>query len=122
MTDLAAHLVDHVVPFVPVRQLVLSLPPRLRYQLAYDPARCSAVLRIFARAVRGFYRARAAERGHRGGHTGAVTFIQRLVRPCAERMTGRTGPDDGRPSRREAPLMAPGSPHPAAARMRSCTG
>ena len=78
MTDLAAHLVDHVVPFVPVRQLVLSLPPRLRYLLAYDHTRCSVVLRIFARAVRGFYRTRAARRGHAGGHTGAVTFIQRF--------------------------------------------
>jgi len=78
MTDLAAHLVDHVVPFVPVRQLVLSLPPRLRYLLAYDHTRCGAVLRIFARAVRGFYRARAAEHGVTGGHTGAVTFIQRF--------------------------------------------
>jgi len=26
MTDIAAHLTDHVVPFVPVRQFVLSFP------------------------------------------------------------------------------------------------
>ena len=78
MTDLAAHLVDHVIPFVPVRQLVLSLPPRVRYLLAYDHSRCSAVLRIFARAVRAFYRARALRAGIAAGHTGAVTFIQRF--------------------------------------------
>ena len=52
MTDIAAHLTDHVVPFVPVRQFVLSFPHRLRYRLAYDHARCTAVLRIFMRAVR----------------------------------------------------------------------
>jgi hypothetical protein len=45
MTDLALHLTERVMPFVPVRQLVLSLPPRVRYLLAYDHARCSAVLR-----------------------------------------------------------------------------
>jgi hypothetical protein len=30
MTELSAHLTDHVVPFVPVRQFVLSFPHRLR--------------------------------------------------------------------------------------------
>ena len=34
MAERAAHLVDHVFPDVPVRQWVLSLPHRLRYQLA----------------------------------------------------------------------------------------
>lgn len=31
MTECAAHLVDEVLPRVPVRQWVLSLPYRLRY-------------------------------------------------------------------------------------------
>jgi len=34
LTERAAHLVDHVLPRVPVRQWVLSLPFELRYQLA----------------------------------------------------------------------------------------
>jgi hypothetical protein len=38
MTDLAAHLVDRVIPDVPVRQRVLSLPWSLRYLLAFDAA------------------------------------------------------------------------------------
>ena len=36
MTERAAHLIDHVLPRVPVRQWVLSLPFELRYRLAWD--------------------------------------------------------------------------------------
>jgi hypothetical protein len=34
MADLAAHLVDAVLPCAPVRQWVLSLPYRVRFLLA----------------------------------------------------------------------------------------
>ena len=34
MTERAAHLVDAVLPWVPVRQWVLTVPYRLRYQMA----------------------------------------------------------------------------------------
>jgi hypothetical protein len=73
---------DHVIPFVPIRQFVLSFPHRLRYLLAYDHDRCIAVLRIFIRAVLGFYRERARERDIAGGRTGPVTFIQRFGSAC----------------------------------------
>jgi len=43
MAERAAHLVDHVFPAVPVRQWVLTLPPRLRYRLAWDYDLCHAV-------------------------------------------------------------------------------
>jgi hypothetical protein len=36
MADVAAHLVDEVLPEVPVRQWVCSLPWRLRYAMGYD--------------------------------------------------------------------------------------
>jgi hypothetical protein len=36
MADTAAHLVDPVLPPVPVRQWVLSLPFELRYRPAWD--------------------------------------------------------------------------------------
>jgi hypothetical protein len=36
MTERAAHLVDEVVPPVPVRQWVLTLPYRLRYLMAWE--------------------------------------------------------------------------------------
>src|SRR5439155_497358 len=43
MAEQAAHLVDDVLPFVPVRQWVLTVPHRLRYRLAFDHALCRAV-------------------------------------------------------------------------------
>lgn len=36
MTERAAHLVDAVLPRVPVRQWVLTVPYRLRYQMAWN--------------------------------------------------------------------------------------
>ena len=78
MTDLAAHVVDCVIPRVPVRQWVLSLPHALRYRLAYDHARAVAVIGLFVRAVLGFQKRRARARGLRAAETGAITFIQRF--------------------------------------------
>jgi len=46
MAEIAAHLVDHVIPRMPVRQWVLSLPKRLRGFLHYDPVIAGKVLRI----------------------------------------------------------------------------
>lgn len=43
----AAHLVDHVIPPVPVRQWVISLPKRLRGVLGDRPKAVAAVSRIF---------------------------------------------------------------------------
>ncbi len=78
MAELAAHLVDAVLPHVPVRQWVLTLPYRLRYLLAYNHALCRAVLAVHVRAVLGFYRRRARRRGVADGRGGAVTVIQRF--------------------------------------------
>jgi len=78
MAERAAHLVDHVLPAVPIRQWVLTLPHRLRYQLAWDHALCRAVLAVYARALLGFERRRARRRGIADGETGAVTAIQRF--------------------------------------------
>jgi hypothetical protein len=51
MSDIAAHLVDEVVPEVPIRQWVCSLPWRLRYALAFDRALCAEGLDAFTRAL-----------------------------------------------------------------------
>jgi hypothetical protein len=59
MADTAAHLVDRVLPEVPVRQWVLSLPVALRYRLAYDSGLTSAVLGVFVRTVFASLRRRA---------------------------------------------------------------
>ena len=78
MAESAAHLVDHVLPRVPVRQWVISFPWALRYLLARRPVLCRAVRRIFLRAVFGLYRRRAAAEGIAAGRTGAVNRIQRF--------------------------------------------
>jgi len=51
MTGWAAHLVDAVLPRVPVRQWVLTVPYRLRYRLAWDHGLSRAVLLVYARVL-----------------------------------------------------------------------
>jgi hypothetical protein len=74
----AAELVDHILPHVPIRQWVLSLPHALRYRLAWDHTLCRAVLAIYTRALLGFERRRARRRGIADGRSGTVTAIQRF--------------------------------------------
>jgi Putative transposase/Transposase zinc-binding domain len=74
MHDTAAHLVDRVIPRVPVRQWVLSLPRWARWMLARDPALASRALALALRAIFADYRRRAG----RNGRCGAVTFVQRF--------------------------------------------
>lgn len=76
MAEAAIHLVDHVLPEVPVRQWVLSLPHPIRFLLARDPALCRLVRRVFVHAVQSFYQRRARDRGIPGGRTGAVVCTQ----------------------------------------------
>ena len=78
MASTAAHLVDRVLPRVPVRQWVLSVPIRLRYQIAFDRELCRRVRNIFVRAVLGFLRRRGLEVGVRFPEVGAVTAVQRF--------------------------------------------
>jgi hypothetical protein len=78
MAERAAHLIDHVFPDVPVRQWVLSLPYRMRYQLAWNHDVCRGVVAVFVRAVLGFLRARARDGGVPDGRGGAVVVIQRF--------------------------------------------
>jgi hypothetical protein len=78
MAERAAHLVDHVLPDVPVRQWVLSLPYRVRYQLAWDHDLCRAVAGALLRAVDRVLRARACDQGVEAGRGGGVVVIQRF--------------------------------------------
>jgi hypothetical protein len=52
MVEVAAHLVDHVLPVVPARQFVLSVPKRLRPFLHHRPNVTTGVLKILLRAIR----------------------------------------------------------------------
>ena len=51
MCDFAAALADRVIPRVPVRQWVLTVPHSLRGRLAYDPGLTTVVLRQLIAAV-----------------------------------------------------------------------
>ena len=85
MAERAAHLVDHVFPDVRVRQCrgpqrgsragvewVLSLPHRLRYQLAWDHDLCRAVVAVYMHAALGWLRRRARADGVTDGRGGAA--------------------------------------------------
>jgi hypothetical protein len=79
MADTAAHLVDRVLPEVPIRQWVLTLPYPLRYRCAYDAKLTSEVLRAFLRSLFAELRRRARRKWSLPAEQcGAVTFIQRF--------------------------------------------
>jgi hypothetical protein len=79
MADTAAHLVERVLPEVPIRQWVLTLPYPLRLPCAWDAKLTSALLRAFLRSVFADQRRRAKRiHGVRKGQCAAVTFIQRF--------------------------------------------
>ena len=81
MAERAAHLVDHVLPAVPIRQWVLSLPFRLRHLLAFDHAHCRRVLAIHVRVLRVLSPPRPPA-GDRRRRDRAVTAIQRAGSAC----------------------------------------
>jgi hypothetical protein len=77
MTQTAAHLVDHVIPHVPVRQWVLSLPIPLRVLLAAQPELVTPVLQVVQGVIAGHLLDAAGLKADEG-HGGAVTLIQRF--------------------------------------------
>lgn len=77
MSQTAAHLVDHVIPHVPVRQWVLSLPIPLRVLLAAQPELVTPVLQVVQRVVTRHLLRQAGLKADEG-HGGAVTLIQRF--------------------------------------------
>ena len=78
VAEQAAHLVEAVLPSVPVRQWVLTVPHRLRYGLAFDHALCRTVLGVFIRAALAWYRRRGRRAGVLDGQSGTVTVVQRF--------------------------------------------
>ena len=80
MSQTAAHLVDHVIPHVPVRQWVLSLPIPLRVLLAAQPELVTLVLQVVQRVVTGHLLDHADLKAAEG-QGGAVTLIQRFGLP-----------------------------------------
>ncbi len=77
MAESAAHLVDQVIPQVPVRQWVLSFPIPLRILFAAHPELLAPVLRIIHRVIARFLLKQAGLK-RCAADTGAVTLIQRF--------------------------------------------
>ncbi len=84
MAQTAAHLVDRVIPPVPVRQWVISVPKRLRCFLADRPSAVAALTRIFIEEIERLLctAAGSTRDGYRPSATrprlGAVSFLHRF--------------------------------------------
>ena len=80
MTERSAHLIDAVLPNVPVRQWVLSLPIKVRYLIAFDSGLCSEILNAFTLEVFRWYRhcgkIQTGLQSMLQARCGSVTFIQ----------------------------------------------
>ncbi len=77
MAQTAAHLVDHVIPPVPVRQWVLSLPIPLRLLLAAQPKLVTPVRQVVHRVITRHLLGQAGLKADEAD-SGAVTLIQRF--------------------------------------------
>jgi len=77
MSRSAAHLVDHVIPRVPVRQWVLSLPIPLRLLLAAQPVLMTPVLQVVHRLITRHLLEQTGLKADEAD-SGAVTLIQRF--------------------------------------------
>lgn len=77
MAQTAAHLVDRVIPHVPVRQWVLSLPIPLRLLLAAQPKLVTPVLQVVHRVITRHLLGQAGLKAD-DADSGAVTLIQRF--------------------------------------------
>lgn len=82
MNETVAHLVDYVIPNVPLRHWALTFPPPLRYLLAYDSELCTQVLNIFVRTVFAWQKRLAKNElglaSMKHVHPGAITAIHRV--------------------------------------------
>ena len=78
MVETSAHLIDHMLPAVPVRQWVLSFPWPLRLLFANRPAALTRALAIVTRAIESALIRQAGLSRKSGARGGIVTLIQRF--------------------------------------------
>ena len=80
MAQMAAHLVEQVIPWVPTRQWVVSVPIPLRYWMAPSQTLTATVHTIIRRTINQFYINRAVTHGidRKTAQAGSVTFLQRF--------------------------------------------
>jgi hypothetical protein len=80
MAQTAAYLVERVIPWVPTRQWVVSVPIPLRYWMAGSQDLTAQVHTIIRTTIGQSYVNQAAAQGHERAllHPGSITFIQRF--------------------------------------------
>jgi Transposase zinc-binding domain len=80
MAQMAAHLVEQVLPWVPTRQWVVSVPVPLRYWMAASQDLTAQVHTIIRRTIAQYYVNQAVTRGaaRYQVHPGSVSFLQRF--------------------------------------------
>ena len=80
MAQTAAHLVEQVIPWVPTRQWVVSVPVPLRYWMAASQELTAQVHTIIRTTIGQYYVHQAVTRGvpRAKVQPGSVTFIQRF--------------------------------------------
>jgi hypothetical protein len=80
MAQTAAHLVERVIPWVPTRQWVVSVPVPLRYWMAASQELTAQVHTIIRTTIGQYYVHQAVARGipRAKVQPGSVTFIQRF--------------------------------------------
>jgi Putative transposase/Transposase zinc-binding domain len=80
MAQMAAHLVEQVLPWVPMRQWVVSVPVPLRYWTASSPNLTAKVHTIIRTTIAQYYVNQAVQGGaeRHKAYPGSVTFIQRF--------------------------------------------
>lgn len=77
MEDGTQHIVEHVLPDVPIRQWVLSLPFSLRPMVGYDADLFASVARIFLSESFRVLRAKGRRAGIARPLCGGIAFLQR---------------------------------------------
>lgn len=78
MSDTAKHLIEEVIPEVPIRQWVLSMPYTHRFLLATNPEFLRKILAIYHRTISRFYLKQAKISKLQNPKVGAITVIQRF--------------------------------------------
>ena len=80
MAQTAAHLVERVIPWVPTRQWVISVPVPLRYWMAASQELTAKVHTIIRTTIGQYYVNKAVTQGLARANIqpGSVTFIQRF--------------------------------------------
>ena len=78
MAETTAHLIDNVLPQVPFRQWVATVPHSLRFWMATSRTLTNLVHSIVAGKIMAFYETKSKARGIAEAMPGGVTFIQRF--------------------------------------------